>query len=131
MWTCKNCGEEVPDNFSICWNCQYENGSSVMPKSGRDDETVNLRIILKNGSFANFDKITSAGKQLKQAVVSYLVIIGVIFFLWILAEAANWQNLYYFMIFAGLLGNVIIFSKLYYAGSALQKCVEKQSEDNS
>jgi len=21
MWKCKNCGEEVEDNFEICWNC--------------------------------------------------------------------------------------------------------------
>lgn len=21
MWKCKNCGEEIEDNFEICWNC--------------------------------------------------------------------------------------------------------------
>ncbi len=21
-WTCPNCGEEVPDHFNVCWNCE-------------------------------------------------------------------------------------------------------------
>jgi predicted RNA-binding Zn-ribbon protein involved in translation (DUF1610 family) len=29
MWQCSNCGEQVEDNFGVCWNCQNEKGTSI------------------------------------------------------------------------------------------------------
>jgi hypothetical protein len=29
MWQCSNCGEEVGNDFEICWNCETEKGNSI------------------------------------------------------------------------------------------------------
>jgi hypothetical protein len=120
MWTCKNCGEEVPDNFSICWNCQYENGSDIIPEIPKEEAAGNT-IILESGKQVDFNQIVSAGKQLKQAIITYLIFAALSLLLWLLAEAANWSKLYILIILLGILGHIIILSKIYYAGSALQK----------
>ncbi len=41
MWKCKNCGEEVPDNFSVCWNCQNESGTSGLDPVGEAEVLQN------------------------------------------------------------------------------------------
>lgn len=28
MWKCGNCGEDVEDDFEVCWNCQTERGAA-------------------------------------------------------------------------------------------------------
>jgi hypothetical protein len=30
IWTCKNCKEEVEDNFDFCWNCNYDKNGSLL-----------------------------------------------------------------------------------------------------
>lgn len=29
MWVCRNCAEEVEDDFDVCWNCQTAKGASA------------------------------------------------------------------------------------------------------
>ena len=33
MWKCKNCNEDIEDDFDICWNCSYDkNGEPLNEK---------------------------------------------------------------------------------------------------
>ena len=41
MWTCKNCGEELEDNFESCWNCLAERGSTPQSASSEIPITGN------------------------------------------------------------------------------------------
>ena len=34
MWRCSNCGEEVGNDFEICWNCETEKGDSIAIEEG-------------------------------------------------------------------------------------------------
>jgi DNA-directed RNA polymerase subunit RPC12/RpoP len=34
MWQCSNCGEEVGNDFEICWNCETEKGDSIAIEEG-------------------------------------------------------------------------------------------------
>lgn len=33
MWTCRNCSEEVEDQFGVCWNCEADARGTVHTKS--------------------------------------------------------------------------------------------------
>lgn len=45
MWECRRCGEEVEDNFDVCWNCQAGRDGSL-PESNvapAEQKTKNVR----------------------------------------------------------------------------------------
>lgn len=41
MWKCLNCSEDVPDNLSVCWNCETEKPGIApgAPAVGKNDES--------------------------------------------------------------------------------------------
>ena len=41
MWKCLNCSEDVPDNLSVCWNCESNNLGVVTgaPAAGKNTES--------------------------------------------------------------------------------------------
>lgn len=131
MWICQNCDAEVPDNFDVCWNCQNERGTSNLPPVEPEEKPVDLRLPINKDKQINFARIVSAGKQLKQVVIAYLIIVGLALILTVLAEAANWYNLYFLIAILGILLHVIILSKIYFAGSLLEKSVEDNIHNNS
>jgi hypothetical protein len=45
MWKCKNCSEQVENNFGSCWNCGYSRDGSPPEKGGE----VSAEAVLPNG----------------------------------------------------------------------------------
>lgn len=129
MWICKNCNEEVPDNFQQCWNCQSEKGKInpiVEPDVINDDY---FRIDLSNNKILDLKQITSAGKQLKHIVIFILIYFAILLISGIFLLFSEDRKVYLFMIIAGILLQIIVLSKLFYAGSALEKII-KEKKDN-
>ncbi len=79
MWKCKNCGEEVEDNFEICWNCSSNKDGTKTSKT--DEYQIQpIREPIENqkendGSFWSFDKMIS-GALIK--ILYWLGVIGII-----------------------------------------------------
>lgn len=130
MWICKNCGEEVPDNYSVCWNCQNEIGTSGM-EPVRESEVLQNKLIVNEQNNVDFDNITGAGKNLKQAVKVYIITIPIALLLMIATEMWDLKNPYVPYIILGIVMNIIILSKIYYAGDCLQKCIKPNSDNKS
>lgn len=128
MWICKNCEEEVPDNFSVCWNCQNEIGTSGLNPLGEAEIQKN-QIPINDQNFIDFDNISTAGKNLKQAVVAYIISIPLALLMWIAAEVFNMEHPVILFIILGLLMNIIVLSKIYYAGDSLKKCIKPNSKN--
>lgn len=44
MWQCSNCGEEIDDNFEVCWNCQFGKDGTQQPilKSVANDQPIRI-----------------------------------------------------------------------------------------
>ncbi len=38
MWNCKHCGEQIEDDFEVCWNCQYGKDGS-RPSRAENNES--------------------------------------------------------------------------------------------
>ena len=36
MWICKNCKEEVEDNFDVCWNCGSDRDGAPTTEASKD-----------------------------------------------------------------------------------------------
>ena len=53
MWICKNCGEDVEDDFDVCWNCQFDkNGSPpALVEPEKKDETEETKYPFHWGAF--------------------------------------------------------------------------------
>jgi hypothetical protein len=49
MWTCKNCAEEVEDQFDACWDCEANRQGRLPSKnsSGEDTEDTRTRALLR------------------------------------------------------------------------------------
>jgi len=37
MWKCLNCSEDVPDNLSVCWNCETVPDAPTAEKNAESD----------------------------------------------------------------------------------------------
>lgn len=130
MWICENCSEEVPDNFSVCWNCQNERGTSGLNPVG-EPEVLQNKLTINEYNNVNFDKITTAGKNLKQAVMVYIISIPAALLLLIATEMFDSKNSYILLILLGIIVNIIVLSKIYFAGDSLQKSIEPNSDNKS
>ncbi|MBL0202374.1 MAG: hypothetical protein IPP81_20115 [Chitinophagaceae bacterium] len=83
MWTCKNCNEDVEDNFDLCWNCGFD-------KLGNKTVDTSQEVLFK----ANKEEISNLKEQKvintkndKNALGLILVVIGVV--LIIIAQNIN------------------------------------------
>jgi hypothetical protein len=52
MWECRRCGEEVEDNFDVCWNCQAGRDGSLPENkvTPAEQKTKNVRKATVSGS---------------------------------------------------------------------------------
>jgi predicted nucleic-acid-binding Zn-ribbon protein len=61
MWKCSSCGEDVEDDFTVCWNCQHEKDGSPAPvASDEADPTALVESTREDGSV----EVTAGGKTL-------------------------------------------------------------------
>jgi predicted nucleic-acid-binding Zn-ribbon protein len=60
MWKCPTCGEEVEDDFNICWNCQSGKDGSPTPVAERPAFNALVETSLADGSV----EVIAAGKPL-------------------------------------------------------------------
>jgi len=78
-WKCKNCNEEVDENFNICWNCCADSDGIIEEKSKKifNEIKKELRINKDEGKriMVNPFHITSAGKSLKDIVTALIALI--------------------------------------------------------
>jgi len=124
---CPNCGEEVEDNFEICWNCQAK--IDIQRKKIKDN--INPETDKKNErEFVKVDgiKIIYAGKALIRIFYTMLItiIIGIIatITLLVIDNYTFIKNVTSWIIAVGLLSNVIILFNIYYAGKDLKESVK-------
>ena len=61
MWKCGACGEEVEDDFNVCWNCQRGKDGSPAPPAVEAPAAVGLvETTRPDGSI----EVTAEGRQL-------------------------------------------------------------------
>ncbi len=65
MWRCPSCGEDVEDDFNVCWNCQRpKGGAAAAPGDEGTDPAGLVETARPDGSI----EVTVAGKPLACAV---------------------------------------------------------------
>ena len=65
MWKCSSCGEDVDDDFNVCWNCQRGKvGSPAAATVDTQAEGGLVETIRPDGSIG----VTAAGRTLTCAV---------------------------------------------------------------
>jgi predicted nucleic-acid-binding Zn-ribbon protein len=42
MWRCPSCGEDVEDDFNVCWNCQRDKNGTAPPQPSGSPAPANL-----------------------------------------------------------------------------------------
>ena len=132
MWNCKNCSEEVEDNFDICWNCNFDKNGIKVDSS--PDEILDVVEDFYSPSDAGKDfrinpsKIIGAGKNIKSAVY-YVIVIHIcslvaiaVAFLSISREIAALTSI--IIAIVSLICNILILIKLYSAGNKLENVLK-------
>jgi len=125
---CPNCGEEVEDNFEICWNCQTAINNKS--KNIKEDQTNPEPNKISDKEFVKVDgiKIIYAGKALIRIFYTMLItiVIGIVgaITLLIIDKNALIKNVTSWIIAVGLISNFIILFNIYYAGKDLKESVK-------
>jgi len=77
-WKCKNCNEEVDENFNICWNCSAGSDGIIEEKSKTmfDEIKNEVRFNKDEGKriMVNPFHIVGAGKSLKDIVYALILL---------------------------------------------------------
>jgi hypothetical protein len=121
MWICKNCLEEVEDNFDICWNCNFDTTNNPANCQYIEEKKPNPNIpknaLKKTG-------INAAGKSLKKVVYNSIILIlftTIAIFISITSKDLKViKSTYIFLAILHLIGNILILSGLFKAGDHLE-----------
>ena len=76
MWKCKNCSEQIENNFDSCWKCGYSRDGSP-PKEGGE---VSSEAVLPNGQLLSqvvASSATSRTRATKQPERQEVVVVDV------------------------------------------------------
>ena len=76
MWKCKNCSEQIENNFDNCWKCGYTRDGSP-PKEGGE---VSPEAILPNGLLLSqvvASSVSSQSRSTKQPEQQEVVVVDV------------------------------------------------------
>jgi DNA-directed RNA polymerase subunit RPC12/RpoP len=60
MWKCAGCGEEVEDDYNVCWNCQRAQDGTPPPVPEKAPTGALIETSLPDGSV----EVSAAGKPL-------------------------------------------------------------------
>ena len=130
MWNCKNCSENVEENFDVCWNCNFD-------KNGEKVDT-SLEEEIKESYFNSSDtdkdlqlnplKIIEAGKDIK-SVVRYILLVYACSVIGIVISTVSSDRMTVTMssftiIIISRICNILILYKLYSAGDKLENSVK-------
>lgn len=130
MWFCKNCSEEVDDDFEVCWNCQFDkNGEMItFQKIIKQNNINNSTTAIKSKRFVNEinpQKILNAGKAINDIVLtaSFMFIISIIGYLFILQlkDFNSIKNWIYILAILQIICILKIIHSLHIAGNNFEE----------
>jgi hypothetical protein len=121
MWICKNCLEEVEDNFDICWNCNFDTTNNP-PNCQYTEEQKPNPITPKNA--LKKTGINAAGKSLKKVVYNSILLILFTTIAIVISVTSKdikvIKSTYIFLAILHLIGNILILTGLFKAGNHLE-----------
>jgi hypothetical protein len=82
MWECRSCGEEVEDNFEVCWNCQVGRDGSLpesnVASAGQKTKAVRKAAARDSSEVASLTKRYTDAYLVARAVTGFGFMIKVI-----------------------------------------------------
>ena len=137
MWKCRNCSENVENNFDICWNCNYDKNGSIKTFETIQKNQEDSKEFIKNNknSHQNLEinpyNIREAGKALK-SIVSLIIILFFVSILGIAIIIIDPEIAFTTYIIMGILHLTIYIMCLIFindAGNNLDKSVSEKNTD--
>lgn len=135
IWICKNCSQEVPSEFDVCWNCNSDKSNSTSTFEDIKRETDNIeehlknkiidkQLFLNNNIQIDAHKIIAAGRDIKSIVNIVIVIFSLVIILALTPYFSSIKLIYILLV----VGNIIILFRLHSAGDNLENSVYKKEE---